>query len=378
MSSSSSSFGVLLMVKDEQETIALTLHSICPYVDHVILYDTGSQDKTIPIAQQVCQEHEKKFSWKQGDFTTFPESRNKALEFAETFPVDFLLLMDAGDEFQTTLKNKSQIISFLKQQKQVGGDCFLVCQEWLDDQQRSSHYDIRVIRNQKGLRYDIRFPVHEKLKNVSLPVPSLPPTIMSLYQNRDLYGKKSAERYHRDIEILLKATPNRRNYFFLAQSYMSINDFEHGFLYNKKYLELPYEENIDERIVYTRIAYCAIQCKKDVSDIIPVLQKVMDDYQPPYLDAYIYFFKYCIENQQAWRAIPYIKSMLEMKKEENGLVSHHFYDYVRFHLISIVCLMTNQHLDWGYEALQKILSYQNPNDLHNVKIYKKLLFPVEE
>lgn len=361
--------GALLMVKDEEETIAMTIQSVYQYVNHILIYDTGSKDNTIPIIQNVCRKNNKPFTIKYGVFTTFPQSRNDALEFAETFPLDFLLLMDAGDEFQTTME-KNQFDLFL--QKNCLADCYLISQEWLTDQQRSTHYDVRLIRNKKGLRYDLSFPVHEKFKNVSIPVHTLPSSCIVLYQNRDLYGKKSMDRYHRDIEILLRSTPNRRNYFFLAQSYMSVQDFENGFLYNKKYLELPLEEDIDERIVYTRIAYCAMMCKKEPTEIIPVLQKVIEKYKPPFIDAFIYLFKYCIENNKPLIVIPYVKLLFNLKKE-TGMISHHFYDYVRWHYISIICLMTNQYLDLGYDALKKIISFKKPNDLHNYNIYKKLL-----
>lgn len=363
------SLGVLLMVKNEQDSIATTIQSVCPYVDQVLVYDTGSQDNTIQIIKDVCKKNDKLLSLKQGIFTTFPQSRNEALEFAETFPLDFLLLMDAGDELQTSMKKK-QLCLYLHQN--CIGNCFLICQDWLESELRSHHYDIRLIRNKKKLRYDLCFPVHEKLKGVSLPLPSIPEHVITLYQNRNLYGKKTMERLHRDIDILLKATPNRRNYYFLAQSYMSIEDFENGYLYNKKYFDLPPNDNVDERIVYTRIAYCAIMCKKDACEIIPVLQKVIDEYLPHYLDAYIYLFKYCIDNNQPSRVMPYVKELLEMEKEKTGMVSHYFYDYLRFHHISIVCLMTNQKLELGYQAIQKILCYQKPNDLHNYKIYQQI------
>ena len=77
------SLGVLLMVKNEQDSITTTIQSVCPYVDQVLVYDTGSQDNTIQIIKDVCKKNDKLLSLKQGVFTTFPQSRNEALEFAE-------------------------------------------------------------------------------------------------------------------------------------------------------------------------------------------------------------------------------------------------------------------------------------------------------
>ena len=44
--------GLLLMVKNEAETIAETINSTRGYVTHVVVYDTGSTDNTIEIVKR--------------------------------------------------------------------------------------------------------------------------------------------------------------------------------------------------------------------------------------------------------------------------------------------------------------------------------------
>ena len=56
--------------------------------------------------------------------------------------------------------------------------------------------------------------------------------LFNLYQDRVKHGGSSISRYDSDIEKLLTAKISKRNYYFLAQSYMCKQDFENGFKYN--------------------------------------------------------------------------------------------------------------------------------------------------
>ena len=99
--------GVLMMIKNEENSIAVTINSIKDYIKHVIIFDTGSTDRTIEIVKETCKTNNQELHLKVGVFKSFPESRNDAIEFAESVKVKFLILMDAGDEFQTE-KSKSK------------------------------------------------------------------------------------------------------------------------------------------------------------------------------------------------------------------------------------------------------------------------------
>jgi hypothetical protein len=65
---------------------------------------------------------------------------------------------------------------------------------------------------------------------------------------------------------------------------------------------------------------------------------------------------------------------LDMKKQEGSKnLNPYFYDYTRWNLISVICLMCNQKLDKGYQALNKIIHYSKGNDIQNMKIYKTIM-----
>ena len=95
MSKQSPHIALLMMVKNEQKRLLVSLNSVLGHVDSIVLYDTGSEDNTIEIASTFCQENNIPFRLKQGEFVDFSTSRNVSLEFADTFEdIDFLLLME--------------------------------------------------------------------------------------------------------------------------------------------------------------------------------------------------------------------------------------------------------------------------------------------
>lgn len=368
---------VLTMVKNEETSIGITVRSITKHFDTLIVYDTGSTDKTIDIIEDICKTNQIKLHLKRGEFVSFPISRNEALDFAESIPAKFLILMDAGDEFQCPM-SKAELIRCFEQfpPKQNLGKRYglgTVRQKWLVNGRIEDHLDVRVVRNEMDYRYDPAFPVHERIAAVDgIDIVCDFSDIVCLYQDRDKYGQKTKERYTRDIEILLAAEPNKRNLYFLAQSYMSIEDYENGYKYNVKSAEVPGTEiSMNESVTYVRAGYCAIMTKMPKKIIFAALKRAMEFDDHP-IDPYIYIMNYCIERGTAEDAIPYIDAAMKKDKNTKTLINHQFYDYTRWNLISIICLMANQRLETGYECLQKILSYKNPIDLQNLQIYQEL------
>ena len=82
--------GVLMMIKNEEKSIRVTINSIKDYIKHVIVFDTGSTDRTIEIVKETCRLNNQELHLKIGIFKSFPESRNDAIEFAESIKVKFL------------------------------------------------------------------------------------------------------------------------------------------------------------------------------------------------------------------------------------------------------------------------------------------------
>lgn len=364
---------VLMMVKNEADSIKLTIDSFKEYIKPVIIFDTGSTDDTIKIIKETCKKNKQVLHLLEGSFKSFPESRNEALAFADTFRYKNLLLMDAGDEFKTSF-SKTEFLNFIEKIPE-NIDIGLITQKWLEKKDLSDHMDCRFVRNHRNICYDLTFPVHEQVCNADVLKSCMFGDAFYLYQDRIKFGGSSEKRYARDVELLSKAEPNKRNLYFLAQSYMSMDDFKNGFKYNVKCYESG-DKNFNNKFVLVRVAYCAIQIKLyDVA--IKYLELIFKEDPEPPVDAYVYYFDLSIKQNKLLRVLPHIKTLYEMEKPSMQssikLVNHYFYDYLRFNLLSIVCLMTKQHLDIGRNAIEKILNYQKPDDIHNYRMYQTMM-----
>lgn len=368
--------GVLMMIKNEENSIAVSINSVKDYIKHVIIFDTGSTDRTIEIVKETCATNNQELHLKVGVFKSFPESRNDAIEFAESVKVKFLILMDAGDEFKSEKsKNKFlKVISSIPQNINYG----LVKQRWYENNKGSletnDHNDLRFIRNNSNCRYDKSSPVHEAFLNVGQYLNLF--DVFILFQDRVKYGGSTEQRYQKDIDNLLKAPKTKRNYYFLSQSYMSIDDFKNGFKYNVLSLETNDGSHaaVDEKFTYVRAGYCAMMCKMDLKIVYKYLDLAIKCNNPP-VDGFIYYMKVSIDNNCIEKVVPYIETIYNLKKptDESTLVNHGFYDYTRYNLLSIVTLISGKKLNIGYEACKKAIAVRNfPDDNHNIKIFEQL------
>ena len=369
--------GVLMMIKNEENSIIESINSIKDYIKNLVIFDTGSTDKTIDIIKEFCEKNDMNLHLKCGEFKSFPESRNEAIEFAETVNVKFLILMDAGDVFKSQ-KSKTKFLKIISEiPKNINYG--LVKQSWYENNkgqiETNDHNDLRFIRNKHNCRYDIKSPVHEAFLNVGQYLNLF--DVFILFQDRIKYGGSTEKRYSKDIENLLKAPKTKRNYYFLAQSYMSVDDFKNGFKYNVLSLETNDGDHaaIDEKFTLVRAGYCSMMCNLSVDITFKYLQMAIEC-KPPPVDAFVYYMKVSIDNKCCEKVIPYIQQIFELKKptDESTLVNHGFFDYTRYNLLSIVCLITGKRLDIGYKAVLMAIKEKNhKDDIHNHSVYLSII-----
>lgn len=99
-----------LMVKNEEKRILVSLNSIKTSVSGVALYDTGSEDNTVCVVKNFCNENNIEFFLLEGQFEDFSKSRNKLLDFIDEINnnklkknirvFDYVLLLDSNDEYK--------------------------------------------------------------------------------------------------------------------------------------------------------------------------------------------------------------------------------------------------------------------------------------
>lgn len=250
---------IVLMVKNEEESIVQTLK---PYVDagiqSYLVFDTGSTDKTIELAQNYFKEN-KITDWhiEQEPFVDFATSRNRGLELAQQkFPnAAFMLMPDA----EWYLTNAKELLAFCKKNQHSKNDCYLlrIMNPAID------FYTPRLIRCNKNVKFV--GSVHEV---PAIGTRSKVPDTVYFYLNPTAKGaQKSQQRYARDKELLLKEykqdKTNSRACFYLAQTFHCLGDLQNAYKYYKKRTKLKGwdEENY---MTWYRLAQVTEElCKKD-------------------------------------------------------------------------------------------------------------------
>lgn len=356
----------LIMVKNEELSIQQTIDSTKGFLSDIIVYDTGSTDNTIQIVKDSCKRNGQRLHLKQGIFTTFPESRNESIKFAETVDVDNLLMMDAGDEIHCDAPTPTvlNMIRSMPHEYKFG----TVCLRWLEDGGLTEHNDIRFIKNKRGCRYNNKYPVHEEFDGLNVNPTLMLPYIV-LYQNRDKYSGSTDARIKNDIDLLFRAEPCTRNYYYLAQSYLYMKDYSTCYKYNMLALDAN-DGTFDVSSIYSRLGYCAIVCNMYPYIVIPNLKMAIESSANPMIGSYINLLKYCLENNILDVAIPYLEPLAKLDKTKGINFNHDNYDYFRWVVIYQVCYASKKKMDLGkFACNQAILARDYEVDKLNLKLF---------
>ena len=143
------SLSLCMIVKNERHNLPRCLASIKPYVDEMIVVDTGSEDDTPEIAAK----HGAKvryFQW----CDDFAAARNYAISQASG---DWILMPDADEELVVDLED---FLATINSQPEV--IAYKIALSEANDPSRTPAYLIRLLRNRPDLKYTGRF--HEQLR----------------------------------------------------------------------------------------------------------------------------------------------------------------------------------------------------------------------
>ena len=371
----------VMMLKNEEERIGVTLDSLRNQVDGIIVFDTGSTDRTLEILQKFSQEESIPLHLKVGEFVDFSTSRNELLDYADTLEYDLLLQLDCNDELQTKTPLR-EITSKLPQ----NFDAFIVKLHWVIP----TIYDNeimypRLIRSRSGWRY--RGVVHEWLAHPTKQNQIYEETKhhIVLFQDRSKGCASSSIRHRKDYDLLLREykkdvkNPDPRTVFYLAQTCHSIQKYDEAYYYSYLRVNMQgFHEEIYES--YMRMADCANRLNHDYRDVIKLYlmaceHMTSDNIRMPIRDeplvkiaelylshgfaqlGYLFARRAC--------DVPFPASLLSIDKE--------VYNYKRWHLLGRLAFYAGE-LKVGKQACEIAIKMRNQQiDHDNLKIYNDKL-----
>ena len=208
--------------------------------DRWSILDTGSTDETIDTINRVLV-GKKKGNLYQEPFINFRDSRNRCLELAGN-SCKFITMLD------DTYVIKGDLRAFLNQ---VRGDQFNNSFTIYIESDDTIYGSNRIIKSNSGLRYI--HTIHEVISdknNINIVIPK---EYCYIDDKRfDYMEKRTHDRKHFDLKLLYKEIEENpydpRAYYYLAQTYNLLEDYEKAFYYFTKRAEFTNSGFIQERV----------------------------------------------------------------------------------------------------------------------------------
>jgi len=352
--------GLLMMVKNEEKRIHVSLQSVLGFVNAIIIYDTGSTDRTLEIIIDFAEKNKINYYILKGSFVDFSTSRNMSLDYADTKDVHFLLLLDCNDELRggEELKNLARVA--------IGDkvSAFLLCQEWKSGN-IDKYYNIRFIKARKNWRY--QGSVHEWMDSKTDPSPPYRyADKIVIFQDRTQDDDKSQKRFNRDRDLLLqdyrKNPSEPRTLFYLAQTCSCLGLNDEAMYYAKLRLE---QTGFVEEVFhsYLRCGNCAISLNHSWHDALIWYIKAYE--HSSRAEPLISIAEHYIKEKKWHLGYMYVKEACRLKYPEECVlfVDRGIYDYRRWIVMGVIA----SHVGELKEGKEACLLAQKADDTEEVR-----------
>lgn len=384
------------MCKNEESTIIKTMSSgLGNGISGWVIYDTGSTDSTLELIEKFKTEHNANVWIKQGTFVDFAVSRNEMLDFADTITeLDYCFLLDCNDELRSAsdvpdiIRKLNYPTAFQVRQELTAGTAYT----------NTVFYNTRCLKLREGWRYEKSMPVHEYLvappgKTVT-QFPEPDKFKITIYQDRTVDSHKTRARFERDEKMLKRAYKiskgkNTRVIYYLAQTLMSQQKYAEAIKYYSKHYRMymdgtggQFKEESYNAALNT--ANCIKANKGTHEDYVEWLKKawLLEHRADPLVKLAM---EYHSEKQDNWTAYMYAHTACKLKFPKDAMlfVDEHYYNYTRWHLLSVICYHLDDSLSILEEGLDAVIRASNDKpdnetDQTNLKaFYRKMsiLYP---
>lgn len=233
---------VCIIARNEEDRIKACLESIRPYVDEIIVVDTGSTDSTVSIARRIANKVEIFTECNDpitGAIANFSLARQKSVDLASN---DLVMWVDA-DDIVTDAQNIPKLLSLYQSQiEQNKSFCILLPYEYAHDEAGNVlvlHYRERIVYPRKNFKWVN--PVHEVL------IPTVSDAQNNICDNVRIIHKKDFTKApadpHRNFRIMKKyvdeiGDTDPRQLYYLGLEYGNIGDVDNAIATLKRYVEL--------------------------------------------------------------------------------------------------------------------------------------------
>jgi predicted O-methyltransferase YrrM len=366
-----------IMVKNGGQQFADMLLNNMNFIDRWTILDTGSTDDTIKNIKSLLVGKRKGTLYEE-PFINFRESRNRLLDLAGT-SCKFIIMLD--DTYVIT----GNLRSFLNE---VRGDQISTSFTLYIKSDDTIYGSNRIIKSNSGLRYIHK--IHEVItdkNNINIVIPK---EVAFIDDRRfDYMEKRTHERKQLDLKLLFEEVEENphdpRAYYYLAQTYNLLEDYEKAFYYFTKRVEFTnsgfVQERVDALFESARIANFKLNKPWSECEELYIKCYKADETRPEAL--YFIGIHYYLENNYN-KAFGYFKKAFEIgfpihcQYSLKPTLSYHF-------LPKFLCKICYDLIEYdvGLKASELFLKNNKPDaDSYEeivswYKIYQKLCIPLE-
>lgn len=224
---------LVLMVKNEERILRRCIECALPYVDALLVSDTGSTDATVKVARDCMVAEEKPLCISSEEWQHFGHNRTASLQACRTFCKDlswrphdtFALLLDADMQFRCS--SKEALLQYLQEKPHLSGFTMKQVNGSLE------YYNTRLMRLSDT--WYCEGVTHEYWTGGGTSE-DLPSALAWIDDVGD--GGCKADKFERDERLLLAGLEKNprceRYHFYLAQTYHCMSRDEEAIEWYKK------------------------------------------------------------------------------------------------------------------------------------------------